>query len=203
MIGLIDYGSGNFASVYNALKTLTQDIEIIKNGKQLNTCSHIILPGVGSFGSAISKLNKLGLVDDLRDAVLSKKIPFLGICVGMQLLAEIGFEFGEHRGLGFIKSKVKKLDIDQEKFPLPHMGWNNLLNMENSPLFNGMDIEATFYFVHSFHLEIEEPSIKTVNVNYGKDFVAALSMGNIHGVQFHPEKSQYYGLKLLDNFIRL
>jgi len=203
MIGIIDYGSGNFASVFNAFKTLTDDIIVVTEKSQLKKCSHIVLPGVGSFGSAIAKLQNMQIIEALHECVMVDKIPFLGICVGMQLLAEKGYEFGEHAGLGYVKGCVKKLEIDTEEYPLPHMGWNDLKSMQNSPLFKGIDNDANFYFVHGYHFEVEDKNIKTVNVVYGKEFVAAFSIENIHGVQFHPEKSQYYGLQLLKNFIRL
>jgi glutamine amidotransferase len=120
----------------------------------------------------------------------------------MQLLADVGYEFGEHQGLGYIKGRASKLEINQISYPLPHMGWNNLIHTENSRLFKDIDDDATFYFVHSYHFEPENVGMKTVNTVYGKEFVAAFSYDNIHAVQFHPEKSQYYGLKLLDNFLK-
>jgi len=202
-IGIIDYGSGNFASVFNAFSIISPDIVIINNRETLNKCSHIVLPGVGTFGSAMSKLKEMNLVEPLYENVIEKKSHFLGICVGFQILADFGFEFGEHKGLGYIKGKVVKLEIDHDKFSLPHMGWNSLIDTNNSPLFNEIDEDATFYFVHSFYFETEDADIKTVNTFYGKKFVAAISHENIHGVQFHPEKSQFYGIKLLNNFVNL
>jgi glutamine amidotransferase len=203
MIGIIDYGSGNFASVHNALQLLTKDIIAITNKDTLGKCSHIILPGVGSFGAAMSKLENMDILGSLYECVIVKKVPFLGICVGMQILADLGHEFGEHKGLGYIKGEVSKLDIDKNTYSLPHMGWNNLTNMSNSPLFDNIDENATFYFVHSYYFKVDEKKVKTVNTFYGKEFVAAFSFENMHAVQFHPEKSQLYGLKVLDNFIKL
>jgi glutamine amidotransferase len=203
MIGIINYGSGNFASVYNALSLLTKQIVEITSAKDFNKCSHIILPGVGSFDNAISKLEKLNLLEGLDEHVIKRKIPFLGICVGMQILADFGFEFGKHKGLGYVGGVVDKLDIDLDNYCLPHMGWNNVSGMENSPLFKDIDPDATFYFVHSYYFKPKDEAQKVVTTFYGKEFTAAFSADNIHGVQFHPEKSQYYGLKLLKNFIAL
>lgn len=203
MIGVIDYGAGNFSSVYNALNAVSNKIKIVTDKKDLSECSHVVLPGVGTFGSAIARLNTMDLVDALYKNVIEKGKFFLGICVGMQLLAEKGYEFGEHSGLGFVKGRVEKLKIDYDKFSLPHMGWNDIINPENSPLFEGLDETASFYFVHSFHLIVEDESVKTVRTHYGAEFVSAISSGNIHGVQFHPEKSQFDGLKLLSNFVNL
>jgi len=202
MIGIIDYGSGNFASVCNAFNMLNKEILTITSKKDFPRCSHIVLPGVGSFGSAMDKLNKMDIIDTLNEYVNVKKINFLGICVGMQLLADVGYEFGEHAGLGYVHGSIEKLKIDKSDLPLPHMGWNNLIDQKNSPLFDGIAGDATFYFVHSYHLKTRE-DIKTVNTIYGKKIVAALSIENIHGVQFHPEKSQLNGLKLLENFTNL
>jgi glutamine amidotransferase len=204
MIGIIDYGSGNFTSVYNAVQLITSDCVAITDKSDFAKCSHVILPGVGSFANAMKKISDMGIVETLRESVLVKKIPFLGICVGMQILADKGYEFGEHEGLGYIKGVVKKIAIDQDIYPLPHMGWNEVLHIEHSPLFKGIDKDATFYFVHSYCLELESQSkLKTVNTFYGTEFPAAISIENIHAVQFHPEKSQVYGLQLLRNFVTL
>jgi len=202
MIGIIDYGSGNFMSVCNAFNLLKKPIVTIKSKEDFSKCSHLVLPGVGSFGSAISKLRKMDIIDSLNEYVKVKKINFLGICVGMQLLADTGNEFGQHAGLGYISGVVDKLTLNNEDLPLPHMGWNSLVNQNNSPLFDGIDKEATFYFVHSYHLKTNK-NIKTVDTIYGEKIIAALSVDNIHGVQFHPEKSQLNGLKLLENFTNL
>ncbi|PKP35485.1 MAG: imidazole glycerol phosphate synthase subunit HisH [Bacteroidetes bacterium HGW-Bacteroidetes-17] len=202
-IGIIDYGSGNFTSVWNAVGSLSKEITRITKKEDFNGCSHIILPGVGAYGAAANKIFSLDLYDTLHNHVLNKKVPFLGICVGMQLLSEKGFEHGEHSGFGWVKGNVKVIEFPNMELPLPHMGWNSLTNMNNSPLFKDIENDATFYFVHSYFLQLETTEIKTVNVEYGITFPAALSLENIHGVQFHPEKSQFYGMKLLKNFIKL
>ncbi|MFZ6011472.1 MAG: imidazole glycerol phosphate synthase subunit HisH [Bacteroidota bacterium] len=201
-IGVIDYGSGNFTSVWNAISSLTEDVKVIRTAAEFDDCSHIVLPGVGAFHAAMTKVKNMNIIEALSEEVLVKKKQFLGICVGMQMLATSGTEFGASDGLGFVPGRVVKFDIDSTLFSLPHIGWNNLSNMDHSPLFDGMDDNATFYFVHSFHLQ-PEGNLKTVNSDYGGEFVASLSVDNIHGVQFHPEKSQFYGLKLLRNFISL
>jgi len=203
MIGIIDYGAGNFTSVFNALNAVSRDVKIIANKRDFVNCTHIVLPGVGTFGAAVSKLNTMDLTGALRENVIDKGKFFLGICVGMQLLADVGYEFGEHRGLEYIRGKVVKLDVDSSELFLPHMGWNGVLNPDDSPLFKGLDEDASFYFVHSYHFIADDKNLKTVNTFYGKEFVSALSSGNIHGVQFHPEKSQFCGLKVLSNFISL
>ncbi len=202
MIGIIDYGSGNFSSVCNAFEILRKEILVVNHGKQINKCSHIVLPGVGSFHSVMNKLEKIKIREDLHWGIREKKIPFLGICVGMQILADFGYEFGEHKGLGYIPGIVKKLSVDKDNLPLPHIGWNNLSNMNNSPLFDNIEKDANFYFVHSYHFKINK-NIKTVDSFYGEKFVAAVSFEYIHGVQFHPEKSQLFGLKVLENFTKL
>lgn len=200
-VGIIDYGSGNFGSVWNAVSSITADIVKVTTPGELGQCSHIILPGVGAFAAAMSKIVQMGISEELIKQVLEKKVQFLGICVGMQILAEIGREFEECKGLGLIKGSVEKIDVDTKKYPLPHIGWNSLIDSANSPLFAYMEEDPTFYFVHSYQLICREQGIKPVLCEYGIKITAALSKENIHGVQFHPEKSQNNGIQLLKNFI--
>lgn len=200
-VGIVDYGSGNFASVWNAVSSITMDIVKITTPGELGQCSHIILPGVGAFAAAMRNIERLCISEELLKQVLEKKVQFLGICVGMQILAEIGREFEECKGLGLIKGSVEKIDVDTKKYPLPHIGWNSLIDTSGSPLFARMEEEPTFYFVHSYHLICMEHGIKPVFCEYGNKITAAISKDNIHGVQFHPEKSQNNGIQLLKNFI--
>ena len=200
-IGVIDYGSGNFSSVWNAVNSVTTHAKVVRSEVDFEDCSHLILPGVGTFYSAMENISKMRILESLQRNVLMQKKQFLGICVGMQILGSYGTEFLESKGLSWLPGGVIKLT--QTDLPLPHIGWNEINDSENSPLFVDIEKEATFYFVHSYHLAISDPMIKTVKSYYGQQFVAAVSSENIHGVQFHPEKSQLYGLKLLSNFISL
>lgn len=201
MIGVIDYGAGNFTSVYNALKTITEDLATVTSPAGLDAASHIVLPGVGAFGSAMKRLSALGLVDSLEYHVRGQKKPFLGICVGMQILATTGHEFGCHNGLGWIDGEVRQLAHSR----LPHMGWNEVILDDPPTIFGEIENGSTYYFVHSFALELAQGTsgIRTALTDYDQKFVSAVQRDNIFGVQFHPEKSQDTGLKLLKNFIEL
>ncbi|PKM53987.1 MAG: imidazole glycerol phosphate synthase subunit HisH [Firmicutes bacterium HGW-Firmicutes-5] len=199
MIGIIDYGMGNLQSVSNALKYIgvehftSSDNEVLKNADKL------ILPGVGAFKDAIERLREKGLDQLLMDMKAEGK-PVLGICLGMQLLFDTSTEFGSHAGLGLIKGKVVKLDVQNLK--IPHMGWNALHILKKAPLFMGLPEEAYVYFVHSYHLETDE-DVVSATTYYGKDIQIAAQQGNIYGLQFHPEKSGDVGLKILENFALL
>lgn len=199
-IGIIDYGSGNFGSVWNAVSKLNVKMIRVTQSSELKDCSGIILPGVGAFGASMKKLHDMEIVESLTNEVLVEKKPFLGICVGMQILAKKGFEHGEHAGLGWIDGEVRRLL--ENNLPLPHVGWNTITSgIDTSPLTKGIDGDATFYFVHSFRLETSDSNIITLRTKYSEEFISAVSKDNIHGVQFHPEKSQFYGLKLIENFV--
>ncbi len=199
-VGLIDYGAGNIASVRNALDYLQLNCLEVRGPGQFRRATHLILPGVGAFASAMRRLEEMKVIDELRDQVLIKKKPFLGICVGMQILASLGHEFEKAAGLGFIQGSVEKLDVEGCRLPLPHMGWNELSLLRSSPLFSQMSRTPVFYFVHSYHLLPTERSVIAATCEYGGDMAAAIEMDNIFGVQFHPEKSQHDGLRLLKNF---
>jgi len=199
IIGIIDYGMGNLQSVSNALKYIgiehvtSSDKDVLKNADKL------ILPGVGAFKDAIERLREKGLDQLLMDMKAEGK-PVLGICLGMQLLFDTSTEFGSHAGLGLIKGKVVKLDVQNLK--IPHMGWNALHILKQAPLFMGLPEEAYVYFVHSYHLDTEE-DVVSATTYYGKDIQIAAQQGNIYGLQFHPEKSGDVGLKILENFALL
>jgi len=207
MIGIINYGSGNFTSVYNAVTSFTHNVKEVKNVDDLTKCSHIILPGVGAFNAAIQKLETMNITESLCNEVLVNQKHFLGICVGMQVLANLGNEFGVTKGLGWVDGEIIKFNFHgNEELTLPHIGWNDVFEYENNKLFLGINKQdPTFYFVHSYHLQINSRSNgeEVVYCNYGYNFPASISKGNIHGVQFHPEKSQKNGIKLLMNFCNL
>jgi len=198
-ISIIDYGMGNITSVANAMARLnckvqiTNDLELIKNSDGL------ILPGVGAFGKAVENLKSLNLFEPLKEVVTQQKKPILGICLGMQLLADVSYERGKFKGLGLIPGEVKKINIDKKNLLLPHVGWNPVKIKIKSPVYKEIDNNTSFYFVHTYHYECEEKYISG-KASYGDLITASIQKDNIFGVQFHPEKSQTNGLVLLDNF---
>ncbi|MDO8561479.1 MAG: imidazole glycerol phosphate synthase subunit HisH [bacterium] len=204
MIAIVDYGMGNVASVRNALALLGAEGVITSAPEDFERATHIIFPGVGAFPDGMRELEERGLIPILKKEVLGKKKPFLGICLGMQLLATMGEEGGETRGLGWIQGAARKFRIDEKKFRLPHIGWDDVSISGECPLFAGVSLPV-FYFVHSYVLEPEgEDAHGTAAAcSYGETFTAAIQKENIFGVQFHPEKSQKSGLTLLRNFISL
>ncbi|MBI5045421.1 MAG: imidazole glycerol phosphate synthase subunit HisH [Candidatus Niyogibacteria bacterium] len=200
-ICILDYGAGNIQSVYNILLAITPDVTVSNKLNDIKLATHIILPGVGAFGVAMDKIrNKIPLAI-LEDEIFQNKKPFLGICVGMQVLATKGYEFGEHEGLGWIPGSVKKVNADS--LPLPHVGWNNINILRESPLLKGLDDKQDFYFVHSYKLVADNESDIVAKTQYGENFNSIVSRDNIFGVQFHPEKSQKAGRLLLENFLKL
>lgn len=201
-VGIIDYGSGNYASVRNAVSSLSPDFIEVRHPDDLNLCTHIILPGVGAYHAAMEKLHSLGFINPLRLHVLEKNKPFLGICVGMQILSTVGTEFQECEGLNFIKGVVKRFDFKKDiTLPLPHIGWNEVYINRDNPLFKDIESNETFYFVHSYHFVSKDEGDVIAKSDYGYPFVSSIQRDNIYGVQFHPEKSQINGIKLLRNFI--
>jgi glutamine amidotransferase len=199
-IGVIDYGAGNFSSVCNALNHLRLDVIEVRHGTQFEMATHLILPGVGAFAPAMRRLEQLNLIGALKEHVVLRRKPFLGICVGMQVLASLGREFEEHPGLGFIEGTVDRIDGDGHGLRLPHIGWNDVTPVRSSPIFARMNGAPTFYFVHSYHLVPKKRSVILATCEYGTEVVSAVEQDNIYGVQFHPEKSQHDGLQLLKNF---
>jgi len=202
-LGLLNYGSGNFTSVQNALLHLGLEPLEITRPEQMREATHLVLPGVGSFPAAMDRLERLNLVDELREQVVERKKPFLGICIGMQILADVGHEFGERKGLGFIRGRVEQIDAEGSGLRTPHMGWNQLVPRKDCPLLTDLPTPSSFYFVHSFHLRLDDPDDSAAACQYGSEITACVQRDNIFGVQFHPEKSQRDGLKLLQNFSRL
>lgn len=199
MVVIIDYGMGNVSSVEKALNFLNIK-NIISNDKNIiKNSSAILLPGVGSFSQGMNNLRELNLVDLLTDEVVNKKKPFLGICLGMQLIFEKGSEPHECDGLGWIKGEVKKLDLDGLK--IPHMGWNDI-EVQNNKFYSKIN-NFDFYFIHSYHVLPTFKSEIAATVNYGIDIVASIQKDNIFATQFHPEKSQQSGLCLLKEFFEI
>lgn len=205
MITVIDYGMGNLQSVSNALEALGADFRLTQNPKDLEDAHGIILPGVGAFGEGMGNLHKLGFVDVLHHQVLQKKKPYLGICLGLQFLGHVSHEEGRHEGLRWLRGEVRLLKPDRSDCKVPHMGWNNVEIVKPSSLFAGMQEAPVFYFVHGYHLELDpaEGAALTAIAHHGQAVTAAIRKDNIHGVQFHPEKSQGAGLMLLRNFLSL
>lgn len=196
---------GNLASIKKALEYVGGKPFLTDNPADLIKAEKIVLPGVGAFADGIFRLKESGLDVGLREAVIKDKKPLLGICLGMQLLAKKSYEFGEHEGLGLIDAEVKKFDFLNTPFNLrvPHVGWNNVKFRIVSPYFEGIKDNSDFYFVHSYHLACHEPKLIAAVGDYGGIFTAAIVKDNIFATQFHPEKSQQSGLKMLGNFVAL
>lgn len=200
-ICILDYKSGNVQSVFNMMIMLTPKVVISNQIKDIISATHIVLPGVGAFGSSMKKIKNNIPLNVLEKEVFAKNKPFLGICVGMQVLAERGYEFGEHKGLGWIPGNIEKMDVNN--LPLPHIGWNNINIVQKTPLTEQLDNNQDFYFVHSYIFKEKRKENVIAKTEYGKEFNSIISKNNIFGVQFHPEKSQKAGKILLKNFINL
>jgi len=202
MIVIIDYGAGNLQSIINAFELLGERVEVINSPEKLKDAEAIVLPGVGAFSDCMNNLRKAGFIDALNREVIEKKKPFLGICLGLQILAEQSFEHGCYSGFGWVKGSVKKIIPKSTEFKIPHMGWNNIIIRSKDRLFRDFENEPVFYFVHSYTLVLDElDQLVTSTCYHGAKIVASVQKENIFGVQFHPEKSQGAGLKLLKNFI--
>lgn len=198
-IKIIDYGMGNIQSVKNAFELLNNKVEIISNPSNIKNADGIILPGVGAFGNAINNLKERKFIEPLKDAVINQKVPILGICLGMQLLADKSEEKGNHEGLSFISGEICKIP-DKEGYKLPHIGWNDLTIKKKEPLFKNIVDKGSFYFVHSYRFECDYKFV-VATTNYGHNINAAVQNENVFGVQFHPERSQRKGLRLINNFV--
>jgi len=209
-IAIIDYESGNLKSVSKAAELASNnilnksDVKIINSANELKNFDKIVLPGQGSFKQCYQSLLSIdGIVDELNSAVLEKQKPILGICVGMQLFSSFGEEDGGSKGFDWIKGKVNKINLTDKNLKLPHMGWNNISINQKSKLFSGIENESHFYFVHSFAFDVENEQFISATTNYSTEIVSAIEKDNIFGTQFHPEKSQANGIKILENFIKL
>ncbi|MFH1077792.1 MAG: imidazole glycerol phosphate synthase subunit HisH [Patescibacteria group bacterium] len=201
-VAIVDYGMGNVASVRNAFLSLGADATITARAEAFEDATHIVLPGVGAFGDGMRNLRAHGLVDVLTHEAIEKRKPFLGICLGMQLLADMGEEGGENEGLGWIHGRVRRFRVDEKRFRVPHVGWDDVEPKPGEALFDGI-ASPIFYFVHSFFFDGTEDSDVIATCDYGERFTAAVRHGNVMGVQFHPEKSQKSGLALLKNFLEI
>ena len=210
---IIDYGSGNIKSVYNSVKKTLQNLnkyfvlKVSNNLSEIKKADKIILPGVGSFDQCMNRIIKINdLVETLNDQVITKRKPFLGICVGMQILADYGFENHKTKGLSWIDGDVKSLKKSRfvtQDLKIPHMGWNNLSINKKNNLFDNINDEDQFYFVHSYFFDIKQKKNIICNTKYGIDIPAIINKDNIFGFQFHPEKSGQSGLKILYNWLKL
>lgn len=199
-IVIIDYGMGNLRSVQKAFEHVGHDALITRNHDAIRNASKIILPGVGAFKDAMSNLHSYGLIDILHEEILEKKKLFLGICLGMQLIATKSYEFGETLGLGWIDANITRFTHTELK--TPHVGWNDVAYINPAPLYHTIPDNSDFYFVHSYYFDADH-TCATGICNYGTKFIASVQKENIHAVQFHPEKSQTHGLKIIENFTKL
>lgn len=202
-IGLVNCGSGNYGSVANALNYLKIDFREITKPNEFKELTHIILPGVGSFGDIMSRLSNLKILSPLLESISADKKYYLGICVGMQILVDKGYEFGIHDGLNLIQGTCKKLDTSNSNLRLPHIGWNDVSFNSENPLFEGIRKQSAFYFLHSYEVLCEDKQNEIAKCVYSEEVVAAIQKDNIFGVQFHPEKSQNDGLRVIKNFCGL
>lgn len=201
MVAIIDYDAGNIKSVEKAVALLGHEAVVTGDREKILTADHVILPGVGAFGEAMDKLRKFGLIPAIREAV-EQQIPFLGICLGLQLMFESSEEAPGVEGLGLLPGKILRIP-EGEGLKIPHVGWNSLMFPNKGRLFEGIAEGAYVYFVHSYYLQAEEPQIVTAAAEYGTLIHASVEKGNLFACQFHPEKSSETGLKILENFLNI
>lgn len=199
MIAVVDYGAGNLASVSNALDRIGAPVEVTYDPKLIRSADGVIVPGVGAAADTMKHLDSLDLPDVIRE-VIDREIPYLGICMGMQVLLERSYEGGEHPCLGVIPGSAKRLP---DGLPIPHMGWNQVRQNGSHPLFRGIPDDTDFYFVHSYYVDPDDRAWVGGETEYGITFTSAVCRGTVMGTQFHPEKSGYWGLRLLENFVAI
>lgn len=199
MIKIVDYGMGNLRSVQKAFEKLGAPAEIVTSPSDVAQADKLVLPGVGAFRDAIHELERLDLVTSIRDFVGTGR-PFLGICLGLQLLFDVSFEDGEWNGLGIVPGKVVRFE-DQPDLKIPHMGWNSIEIAKPTPFFNNIANGSHFYFVHSYYVVPDDDSVVAARTEHGTRFTSVINRGNLFATQFHPEKSQTVGLQLLKNFV--
>ena len=206
-VTIVDYNSGNISSVINSFKEVAKNkvnIEVTSDLKKIKSSDKIVLPGQGSFKSCVDALNNInGLVDALNEFVINSKKPLLGICVGLQMFADIGYEETETKGLGWIEGKVSKIDNQNGKYKLPHIGWNQINIFKDEKIFKNIENNSHMYFVHSYEFIPEDKSVISAITDYSSKIVCSVEKENIFGTQFHPEKSDKIGLKIIQNFINL
>jgi glutamine amidotransferase len=206
-VTIVDYNSGNISSVINSFKEVSKDkvnIEVTLDLDKIKSSDKVVLPGQGSFKSCVDALNSIdGLVDCLNEFAIINKKPLLGICVGLQMLADVGYEETETKGLGWISGSVSKIDNHNGKYKLPHIGWNQINILKDSKIFKDIENNSHMYFVHSYEFIPQDKSIISATTDYSSNIVCSVEKENIFGTQFHPEKSDKIGLKIIDNFINI
>ena len=206
-VTIVDYNSGNISSVINSFKEVAKNkvkIEVTSDLNKIKSSDKLVLPGQGSFKSCVDALNKInGLTDSLNEFAVNNKKPLLGICVGLQMFADIGYEEIETKGLGWISGKVSKIDNQGGKFKLPHIGWNQINIVKDSKIFQNIENNSHMYFVHSYEFVPNEKNVISATTDYSSNIVCSVEKENIFGTQFHPEKSDKTGLKIINNFISL
>ena len=206
-VTIVDYNSGNISSVINSFKEVAKgkvNIEVTSDLNKIKSSDKVVLPGQGSFKSCVDALNGInGLVETLNDFAIKNKKPLLGICVGLQMFADVGYEEIETTGLGWITGKVSKIHSQNGKFKLPHIGWNQLNIVKDSKIFKGIENKSHMYFVHSYEFVPGDKSVVSSTTDYSSKIVCSVEKENIFGTQFHPEKSDKIGLKIIDNFINI
>jgi len=202
MVTIIDYGLGNLASIQNMIKKIGGNSVISSSAEEINNAQKLILPGVGHFEKGMENLYNSGLISTLNDLVLQKKIPVLGICLGMQLMTSISEE-GNVEGLNWVEADTVKFKINSPEFKIPHMGWNHVAFKKNEPIAENLYQEARFYFVHSYYVRCVRQEEVLGTTVYESPFHSAIIKNNIIGVQFHPEKSHKFGMQLLHNFLQI
>ena len=206
-VTIVDYNSGNISSVINSFKEVAQDkvnIEVTSDLDRIKSSDKVVLPGQGSFKSCVEALKNVnGLVDTLNNFAINNKKPLLGICVGLQMFADVGYEETETKGLGWISGKVSKIDNKQGKFKLPHIGWNEINIVKESKIFQDIENNSHMYFVHSYEFIPVDKNVISSTTDYSSNIVSSVEKENIFGTQFHPEKSDKFGLKIIKNFLNL
>ena len=204
---IVDYQSGNISSVINSFKEVAKDkvnLEVTSDLNKIKSSDKIVLPGQGSFKSCVDSLNNInGLVDALKEFAITNKKPLLGICVGLQMFADVGYEETETKGLGWIPGKVSKINNQNGKFKLPHIGWNEIEIVKESKIFKSIKNKSHMYFVHSYEFIPTDKSVISATTDYSSKIVCSVERDNLFGTQFHPEKSDKEGLKIIDNFLSL
>ena len=206
-VTIVDYNSGNISSVINSFKEVAKEkvnIEVTSDPNKIKSSDKVVLPGQGSFKSCVGALNNIdGLLDTLNEFTIINKKPLLGICVGLQMFADVGYEETETKGLGWISGKVLKIDNQSGKFKLPHIGWNQINIVKDSKIFKDIENNSHMYFVHSYEFVPNDKKVISATTDYSSNIVCSVEKENIFGTQFHPEKSDKSGLKIIDNFISL
>ena len=206
-VTIVDYQSGNISSVINSFTEVARgkvNLEVTSDIKKIKSSDKVVLPGQGSFKSCVDALNKIsGLTDTLNEFAITNKKPLFGICVGLQMFADIGYEETETKGLGWISGKVSKIDNQGGKFKLPHIGWNEINIVKDSKIFKDIENNSHMYFVHSYEFVPNDKKVVSATTDYSSNIVCSVEKENIFGTQFHPEKSDKSGLKIIDNFINL